>query len=108
MLPHHHTSSGLTSGAATHGVPPMLSLLAKLPKPVLPFPFPVINSSTFLSFFLPFFFLITIALHIIFLITRGWEERLWQRWEPKPSDITSSPGAAGTESEDSESKVCAG
>lgn len=50
MPPHRDTSSALISGAATRGVPPMLSPLAEHPKPMLSFPLLVINSSTFLSF----------------------------------------------------------
>lgn len=50
MPPHRGMSSRLISGAATHGVPPMLSPLTKHPKPMLSFPLPAINSSTFFFF----------------------------------------------------------
>lgn len=63
MMPSHRgMSSHLISGAATQGVPPCSPHLTEHPKPMLSFPLPVINSSTF--FF--FFFLITIALHGFF------------------------------------------
>lgn len=62
MFPYLDTSSALISSAASHGVSPHAPPLTEHPKIVLPFPLPVISSSTSL----PSFFKITVALNIFY------------------------------------------